>query len=77
MLKVAAFVVMAVCAGYAFYAVGQSRFDARATVLTLGSSSSNGISFAWLYDPTERTVYVCRAGAGAESPDCRAKTMLP
>jgi len=77
MIKVAAFVVMAMCAGYAFYALGQTRFDARAAVVTVGSSSSNGTSFAWLYDPTERTVYVCRAGAGAESPDCRAKTTLP
>ena len=77
MIRIAAVVVMAVCAGYGFYAFGQARFDARASVVTLGSSSSNGVSFAWLYDPTERTVYVCRSGGGAESPDCRGKTTLP
>jgi len=77
MIKTAAFILMALCTGYGLYAFGQPRFDARAAVVTLGSSSSNGISFAWLYDPTERTVYVCRAGGGAESPDCRAKTTLP
>ena len=77
MIRIATVVLMVVCAGYGFYAFGQARFDARASVVTLGSSSSNGISFAWLYDPTERTVYVCRAGSGAESPDCRGKTTLP
>jgi hypothetical protein len=76
MIKVAAFVLMAVCAGYAFYAFGQTRFDARASVITLGSSSSNGISFAWLYDPTERTVYVCRVASGADTLDCKAKATL-
>jgi hypothetical protein len=77
MIKIAAFVLMAVCAGYAFYAFGQARFDARASVVTLGSSSSNGTSFAWLYDATERTVYVCRAAAGADTLDCKAKATLP
>jgi len=76
MIKIAAFVLMAVCAGYGFYAFGQTRFDARASVITLGSSSSNGISFAWLYDPTERTVYVCRIASGADTLDCKAKATL-
>ena len=77
MIRIAAFVLMAVCAGYGFYAFGQTRLDARASVVTLGSSSSNGISFAWLYDATERTVYVCRIAAGADSLDCKAKATLP
>ena len=76
-IKIATFVLMAVCAGYGFYAFGQPRFDARASVITLGSSSSNGISFAWLYDPTERTVYACRIAANADTLDCKAKTTLP
>ena len=76
-IKIATFVLLAVCAGYGFYAFGQARFDARASVVTLGSSSSNGISFAWLYDPTERTVYVCRTAANADTLDCKAKTTLP
>jgi len=77
MIKIATFVLMAVCASYGFYAFGQPRFDARASVVTLGSSSSNGISFAWLYDPTERTVYVCRIGGSSDLPDCKGKTTLP
>ena len=76
MIKIAAFVLMAVCAGYGFYAFGQTRFDARASVVTLGSSSSNGISFAWLYDPAERTVYACRVATGSDTLDCKAKTTL-
>ena len=77
MIRIATVVLMVVCAGYGFYAFGQARFDARASVVTLGSSSSNGISFAWLYDPTERTVYVCRTAANADTLDCKAKTTLP
>lgn len=77
MIKIATFVLMAVCAGYGFYAFGQGRLDARPTVVTIGSSSSNGVSFAWLYDATERTVYVCRVGQGADTLDCRAKSTLP
>jgi hypothetical protein len=76
MIKIAAFVLMALFTGYALYAFGQTRFDARASVVTLGSSSSNGISFAWLYDPTERTVYVCRIASGPDTLDCKAKTTL-
>jgi hypothetical protein len=76
MIKIAAFVLMAVCAGYGFYAFGQTRFDARASVITLGSSSSNGMSFAWLYDPAERTVYACRVATAADTLDCKAKTTL-
>jgi hypothetical protein len=76
-IKIATFVLMAVCAGYGFYAFGQARLDARSTVVTLGSSSSNGISFAWLYDATERTVYVCRATSGADTLECKVKTTLP
>jgi hypothetical protein len=76
MIKTAAFILLAVCAGYGFYASGQTRLDARSAVVTLGSSSSNGVSFAWLYDPTERTVYVCRVAGGADTLDCKAKTTL-
>jgi len=77
MIKIAASALMAVCAGYGLYAFGQGRLDARATVVTIGSSSSNGTSFAWLYDPAERTVYLCRAGQGADTLECKAKTTLP
>jgi hypothetical protein len=77
MIKIATFLLLALSAGYGFYAFGQTRLDARPTVVTLGSSSSNGVSFAWLYDSTERAVYVCRIAAGADSIDCKAKTTLP
>jgi len=77
MIRIAAFMFMAACTGYGFYAFAQGRPDARPTVVSVGSSSSNGISFAWLYDATERTVYVCRVGAAADSLDCKAKTTLP
>ena len=77
MIKIAAWVLMAVCAGYGFYAFGQGRLDARPTVVTIGSSSSNGVSFAWLYDATERTVYACRVGGAGDTLDCKAKTTLP
>ena len=60
MIKIATFVLVSMCAAYAFHAFAQGRFDARPTVVTIASSSSNGISFAWLYDATDRTVYVCR-----------------
>ena len=77
MIKITTFVLMAVCAGYGFYAYGQGRLDVRTPVVTLGSSSSNGVSFAWLYDATERTVYVCRVGGTADTLDCKAKATLP
>ncbi len=77
MIKMAAMVLMALCAGYGLYAFGQGRLDVRPTVVTLGSSSSNGVSFAWLYDATERTVYVCRVGGAADTLDCKAKATLP
>jgi len=77
MIKIAAMALLATCAGYGIYAFGQGRLDARPTVVALSSSSSNGMSFAWLYDPTERTVYVCRVGGTSESLDCKAKATLP
>ena len=77
MIKIATMMLLAICAGYGLYAFAQGRLDARPSVTTLGSSSSNGVSFAWLYDATERTVYVCRVGQSAETLDCKAKATLP
>ena len=77
MIKIAAFLLMAACAGYGFYAFAQGRVDTRPAI-PIGTSSSNGISFAWFYEAAERTVYVCRAGQGApDALDCKAKTTLP
>ena len=78
MLKFAALVLLAVLAAYGFNALAQPRLDPRPTVSAIGTSSSNGISFAWFYDAAERTVVVCRMGQGAGDPlDCKAKTTLP
>jgi hypothetical protein len=44
----------------------------------MGTSSSNGVSFAWFYDATDRSVHVCRTTqAGGEAIDCKAKAQLP
>ncbi len=77
MSRVAALVLIAVLAGFGFHALAQVRADVRPPVTSIGTSSSNGISFAWLYDPTDRTVYVCRTGQGDGAVDCKAKTTLP
>ena len=68
----------AALAGYALYALAQGRAEIRTAVTTLGTSSSNGISFAWFYDAADRSVYMCRSvGANADIIDCKAKTTLP
>jgi hypothetical protein len=50
------------------YALAQSRMDARPTVTPMGTSSSNGVSFAWFFDANNRTVHVCRTGAEVKAP---------
>jgi hypothetical protein len=78
MKKIAALIVVAVIAGYGLHAFAQGRIDMRPSVTPIGSSSSNGISFAWFYDATERTVYVCRSGHGnGDTVECRARVSLP
>lgn len=77
--KVIALVFGALLAGYALHAwAQQGRIDVRTAVTPMGTSSSNGVSFAWFYDSNERTVYVCRAAQGVtEAIDCRSKAQLP
>jgi hypothetical protein len=78
MTKVVAVALIAAFAGFGFHVFAQSRAEIRPAVTSLGSSSSNGISFAWFYDSTERMVYVCRAGhGGGDTIECKAKTPLP
>jgi hypothetical protein len=78
MIKVAAVVFVAALAGYGFHAWAQARIDVRPTVTSVMSSSSNGVSFAWFYDTTTQSIYVCRAGQGvADTLECKAKTILP
>ncbi len=79
MYKVTLVLSGALLAGYALHAwAQQGRVDLRPAVTAMGTSSSNGVSFAWFYDSTERTVYVCRTTQGAaDAIDCKAKTQLP
>lgn len=76
MVKTAAALILALLVGYALHALAQPKIDARQGVIPMGSSSSNGIGFAWFYDPADRTVHVCRTGPG-DALDCRAKATLP
>lgn len=66
----------ALLAAYALHAwAQQGRIDVRTAITPIGTSSSNGVSFAWFYDANDRSVHVCRtAGDGI---DCKAKVQLP
>ena len=79
MLKICAALGVALCVGYALHASAQPRSaDFRQNVVPVGTASSNGVAFAWFYDPADRTVHVCRTGQSAtDGLDCRAKTTLP
>jgi hypothetical protein len=77
MIKTTGFLLVVALAAYGLHAFAQIRADVRPTMTPIGSSSSNGVSFAWFYDNTERTVFVCRIGqAPADTVDCKAKTTL-
>jgi hypothetical protein len=77
MIKIGSLLLVAAIATYGFHAFAQIRADVRPTMTPIGSSSSNGISFAWFYDSTERTVLVCRIGqAPGDTVECKAKTTL-
>ena len=78
MIKIAVLLVAAAIAAYGLHASGQLRADARPTLTPIGTSSSNGTSFAWFFDNTERTVVACRIGqASGDALDCKSKTTLP
>jgi hypothetical protein len=78
MLRLAAFAAIAMLIGYGLHAFAQGRLDVPPPPTAIGTSSSNGISFAWFYQASERTVYVCRLGQGAaDALDCKAKATLP
>lgn len=64
--------------GFALHAFAQMPVDVRPAVTPLGTSSSNGISFAWFYAVADRTVYVCRAGPESKrTVECSAPVKLP
>jgi hypothetical protein len=79
MSKVIIVLLGALLAGYARHTwAQQGRIDVRTAVTPLGTSSSNGVSFAWFYDSTDRSVYVCRAAQSVGDPiDCKTKAQLP
>ena len=78
MIKIVGLFLAAAVATYGLHAFAQSRADVRPSMTPIGSSSSNGISFAWFYASPERTVVVCRIGpAPGDTVDCKAKTTLP
>jgi hypothetical protein len=78
MIKIVGLLLVAAIAAYGLHAFAQIRADVRPSLTPIGSSSSNGISFAWFYDSTERTVSVCRIGhASGDTMDCKAKAALP
>ena len=80
MRKVTVLLLGALLAGYALHAWAQqqARIDVRTAVTPMGTSSSNGVSFAWFYDPTDRSVHVCRTSqAPGNAIDCKAKAQLP
>jgi hypothetical protein len=77
MIKAAVFLLVVALAAYGLHAFAQIRADARPAVSPIGSSSSNGVSFAWFYDNSDRTVFVCRIGqASGDTVDCKARTNL-
>ena len=78
MIKFSGLLLVCAIATYGLHAFAQIRADVRPAMTPIGSSSSNGISFVWFYDNTERTVLVCRIGqAPGDTVDCKAKTTLP
>jgi predicted GNAT superfamily acetyltransferase len=78
MSKIAAIAFIAVLAGYGIRAVAQREIDVRPAAVPVGTSSSNGVSFAWFYESSERAVYVCRVDAAPrDKVACSAKAMLP
>ncbi len=78
MLKFPVLLLLAALTGFCLHAFAQSRLEVRSAVTPIGSSSSNGVSFAWFYDPADRMVYVCRTGSGGgDAVDCKPRTALP
>jgi len=76
MIRILALVAAVALTGYALHLLAQPRIDTRTAVTPIASSSSNGVSFAWFYDPADRAVFVCRASPG-DTVECKARTTLP
>jgi hypothetical protein len=77
MVRIFVAILVAGATGYALHAFAQARFDTRSTVTPITSSSSEGVSFVWFYDPSDRSVYVCQTRGGQSTVECKARTSLP
>ena len=75
MTRLTGLLIVAILTGYGVYAFAQDRASVRVAVTPVASSSSNGVSFAWFYDQTDRTVYLCRTLG--DVVDCKSRTTLP
>jgi hypothetical protein len=75
MIRIAGFVALAAIFTYGLHAFAQTRADVR-PLTPIGTSSSNGISFAWFYDSSERVVVACRVGHAGDTLDCKARTTV-
>ena len=53
MIRILALVAAVALTGYALHLLAQPRIDTRTAVTPIASSSSNGVSFAWFYDPAD------------------------
>jgi hypothetical protein len=76
MTRILVSVSIAVMAGYALHALAQVRADPR-SVTAIASSSSEGVSFVWFFDPADRSVYACQTGRAAQNVECKPKAALP
>ena len=77
MIRILVSILVAAAMGYALHAFAQARIDTRSAVTSIASSSSEGVSFVWFYDPSERSVYVCQTRGGQSTVECKAKSVLP
>jgi hypothetical protein len=77
MVRVLVSVLVVALAGYALHALAQVRFDTRSAVTAIASSSSEGVSFVWFYDPSDHAVYACQTRGGQNTVECKARTTLP
>ena len=77
MMKILVPVLMAAATGYALHAFAQVRIDTRSAVTPVASSSSEGVSFVWFYDPADRSVYACQTRGGQNTVECKPRTTLP
>jgi hypothetical protein len=74
MTRILVSVIVATLAGYA---LAQVRIDTRSAVAAIASSSSEGVSFVWFYDPSDHAVYACQTRGGQNTVECKARATLP